>query len=89
MPARIQQLMPQIYLNYTRHSTEGLHSSMMILWSVAGLPLAIHNILSGQHIALQIQAEVLTGLSLITWAQTMYYGKVRRIGVAIRPGTFC
>lgn len=69
------QLIPQIYLNYTRHSTEGLHSSMMILWSIAGLPLAIHNILSGQHIALQIQAEVLTGLSLVTWAQTMYYGK--------------
>ena len=50
---------------------------MMILWSCAGLPLAIHNILSGQHIALQIQAEVLTGLSLTTWGQCMYYGKVR------------
>lgn len=51
---------------------------MMILWSIAGLPLAIHNILSEQHVALQIQAEILTGLSLITWAQTMYYGKVCR-----------
>ncbi|KAG7532115.1 hypothetical protein FFLO_03857 [Filobasidium floriforme] len=69
------QLLPQIFLNYRRQSTEGLHSSMMILWALAGLPLGIHNILSEQHIALVVQAQILTGLSLITWAQTMYYGK--------------
>lgn len=50
----------------------------MILWSLAGLPLGIHNILSNQHVALQVQAQLLTGLSLITWAQTMYYGHVSR-----------
>lgn len=69
------QLLPQIYLNYSRKSTEGLHSSMMILWAAAGLPLGIHNILSRQHIALQIQAQILTALSLATWSQTVYYGK--------------
>jgi hypothetical protein len=49
---------------------------MMILWALAGLPLGIHNILSEQHVALVVQAQILTGLSLITWAQTVYYGKV-------------
>ena len=49
----------------------------MLLWSLAGLPLGIHNILSNQPVALQVQAQILTGLSLVTWAQTMYYGNVR------------
>jgi hypothetical protein len=52
---------------------------MMILWALAGLPLGIHNILSDQHVALVVQAQILTGLSLIIWAQTMYYGKVSLI----------
>lgn len=72
----LAQLIPQIWLNYSRHSTEGLSGAMMMLWSIAGLPLGIHNILSNQHIALQVQAQILTGLSLATWAQTRYYGHV-------------
>lgn len=67
------QLLPQIFLNYRRGHTIGLHQSMMLWWSLAGLPLALHNILGGQPVALQVQAEILTGLSLITWAQVMYY----------------
>jgi hypothetical protein len=54
---------------------------MMILWALAGLPLGIHNILSDQHVALIVQAQILTGLSLITWAQTMYYGKVSPVSI--------
>lgn len=45
----------------------------MLLWSAAGLPLALHNILGHQPVALQVQAEILTLLSLITWAQVLYY----------------
>jgi uncharacterized YccA/Bax inhibitor family protein len=47
---------------------------MMLLWASAGLPLGIHNILSNQNVALQVQAQILTSLSLVTWAQVMYYG---------------
>lgn len=67
------QLIPQIYLNWKRKSGDGLQPSMMIAWSLAGLPLGIHNILSHQPIALQVQAEILTSLSLFTWAQVMFY----------------
>lgn len=56
---------------------------MMILWALAGLPLGIHNILSDQHVALIVQAQILTGLSLITWAQTMYYGKVSLVFIPL------
>jgi hypothetical protein len=72
-----RQLLPQIYLNYRRHSTEGLQPSMMLLWASAGVPLGIYNVLSHKSVALQVQAQILTALSLITWAQCMYYGHVR------------
>lgn len=67
------QLIPQIYINWKRKTGDGLQPSMMIAWSLAGLPLGIHNILSEQPIALQVQAEILTSLSLLTWAQVMFY----------------
>ncbi|SPO41443.1 related to Integral membrane protein [Pseudozyma flocculosa] len=67
------QLLPQIWLNYRRHHTTGLHQGMMLLWALAGLPLGIYNILSHQHVALQVQAQILTGLSLTTWSQVMHY----------------
>jgi hypothetical protein len=70
-----QQLIPQIVLNHRRHSTEGLQSSMMLLWALAGIPLGVYNITENFNIALRIQAQILTCLSLITWAQCMYYGK--------------
>lgn len=69
------QLLPQIYLNWRRKSGAGLQPSMMLAWALAGLPLGIHNILGRQPIALQVQAEVLTALSLLTWAQVMYYDR--------------
>jgi hypothetical protein len=72
-----RQLLPQIYLNYRRHSTEGLQPSMMLLWASAGVPLGIYNVLSHKSVALQVQAQILTALSLITWAQCAHYGHVR------------
>jgi len=47
---------------------------MMLLWAAAAIPLGIYNILSKKSIALQIQPQILASLSLITWAQVMYYG---------------
>ncbi|EPS36597.1 hypothetical protein H072_9822 [Dactylellina haptotyla CBS 200.50] len=68
------QLIPQIIINYRRHHTTGLQPSMMLLWAFAGIPLGIYNIVSGFNIALQIQPQILTFLSLVTWAQCQYYG---------------
>ncbi|KAG2416052.1 hypothetical protein HFD88_007244 [Aspergillus terreus] len=69
------QLIPQIVINYRRHDTEGLQASMMLLWAAAGVPLGVYNITEELNIALRIQAQILTVLSLVTWAQCLYYGK--------------
>jgi hypothetical protein len=50
---------------------------MMLLWAVAGVPLGVYNITEELNVALRIQPQVLTLLSLITWAQCLYYGKVK------------
>ncbi|KAL8354325.1 hypothetical protein RB601_003943 [Gaeumannomyces tritici] len=67
------QLIPQIVLNYRRHNTIGLQPSMMMLWAWAGIPLGVYNITENFNIALQIQPQLLTLLSLLTWAQCCYY----------------
>jgi hypothetical protein len=73
----VRQLIPQIIINYRRHDTEGLQPSMMLLWAAAGLPLGVYNIIENFNIALRIQPQILTTLSLITWAQCVYYERVR------------
>ncbi|PGH23741.1 hypothetical protein AJ80_02170 [Polytolypa hystricis UAMH7299] len=69
------QLIPQIIVNYRRHHTKGLQSSMMMLWATAGVPLGVYNIVEDFNLALKIQPQILTALSLLTWAQCMYYAK--------------
>jgi hypothetical protein len=49
---------------------------MMMLWAWAGVPLGIYNIVMDYNIALQIQPQALTFLSLVTWIQCYYYEKV-------------
>ncbi|KAJ5188898.1 hypothetical protein N7491_005220 [Penicillium cf. griseofulvum] len=75
------QLLPQIIINYRRHDTEGLQGSMMLLWAVAGVPLGVYNIVEEFNIALRIQPQILTILSLLTWAQCLYYGKTQKYRV--------
>lgn len=48
---------------------------MMLLWASAGVPLGVYNITESFNIALRIQAQILTFLSLLTWSQCYYYGK--------------
>jgi hypothetical protein len=49
---------------------------MMLLWAIAGVPLGVFNITSNFNIALLIQPQILTLLSLITWTQCFYYSDV-------------
>ena len=49
---------------------------MMMLWAWAGVPLGVYNIVENFNIALRIQPQILTFLSLITWIQCFYYEKV-------------
>ena len=48
---------------------------MMLLWASAGVPLGVYNIVENFNIALRIQAQILTFLSLLTWSQCYHYGK--------------
>jgi len=49
---------------------------MMFLWACAGVPLGAYNIASNFNIALLIQPQILTVLSLVTWGQCFYYDDV-------------
>jgi len=57
---------------------------MMLIRAGTGNVLALHNHLSHQPIALVVQAELLFGLSLLTWIQTLRYTRVSRVLVSIR-----
>lgn len=67
------QLLPQIVLNYRRRSADGLSSGFMLFWAAAGIPLGVYNILNDFNIALQVQPQILTSLSLVTWGQCYLY----------------
>ncbi|KAF2244632.1 PQ loop repeat protein [Trematosphaeria pertusa] len=69
------QLIPQIVINYRRHNAVGLQPTMMMLWAWAGVPLGVYNIVEEFNVALRIQPQILTFLSLVTWIQCFYYEK--------------
>ncbi|ESZ97441.1 hypothetical protein SBOR_2130 [Sclerotinia borealis F-4128] len=48
----------------------------MLLWACAGVPLGAYNIVSSFNIALLVQPQILSVLSLVTWGQCWYYGGV-------------
>ena len=77
------KLIPQIIINYRRHATEGLQPTMMLLWACAGVPLGVYNIVENFNVALRIQPQILTFLSLLTWMQCKYYGDKWPIGKAV------
>ncbi|KAK9245794.1 PQ loop repeat-domain-containing protein [Lipomyces tetrasporus] len=68
------QLLPQIYTNYRRKSTEGLPQLMLLLWAFAGVLFGMYFLIQRPNVPLMIQPEVFTFLSLVTWAQCLYYG---------------
>lgn len=52
---------------------------MMMLWAWAGVPLGVYNIAEKYNVALRIQPQLLTLLSLVTWIQCYYYERVCRV----------
>ena len=67
------QLLPQIWLNYRRHAASGLSPTFMLLWACAGIPLGVYNVVQNFNVALKVQPQILSSLSLLTWAQCYYY----------------
>ena len=66
-------------VNYRRHNATGLQPSMMMLWAWAGVPLGVYNIVEGFNVALRVQPQILTFLSLVTWIQCYYYERVSQL----------
>ena len=64
---------------------------MMLLWASAGVPLGVYNISQNFNIALRIQPQILTLLSLITWSQCYYYSNnwpyIKCLGWLVGIGT--
>lgn len=54
---------------------------MMMLWAWAGVPLGVYNIVKEFNIALRIQPQILTLLSLVTWIQCYYYERVQTLSL--------
>lgn len=67
------QIVPQIYLNHKRRSTDGFSGLMMILWVSAGVPLGIYNIVQNLNIGLQIQPQLFMVFALVCTIQTFHY----------------
>jgi hypothetical protein len=59
---------------------------MMMLWAWAGVPLGVYNIVEEFNIALRVQPQILTLLSLVTWTQCYYYQRVRQQDAETRVG---
>ncbi|KTW28162.1 hypothetical protein T552_02021 [Pneumocystis carinii B80] len=69
------QLIPQIIVNYVRHSTQGLQPLMLLLWSIGAVIMGIYNISRNLNIPLQLQPQLFLLLCFITWGQCLYYEK--------------
>ncbi|KAF1945585.1 hypothetical protein EJ02DRAFT_431382 [Clathrospora elynae] len=71
--ATILGIIPQIWHNWRRKSTEGLPGTMLILWSICGVPFGVYAVVQNFNFALKFQPQAFAGLTLIAWGQTLYY----------------
>ncbi len=68
------QLLPQIYHNYRRKSTEGLSLAMLLIWFPGAVISAGYNYASALAIPLIIQQHIFSFLAAICILQDVYYG---------------
>ncbi|KAF1830376.1 PQ loop repeat protein [Decorospora gaudefroyi] len=69
------QLVPQIWRNYRTKSTEGLPESMMLLWTISGVPFGAYAIAQQFNIPLIVQPQCFMTLCGVSWAQCLIYGR--------------
>jgi uncharacterized protein with PQ loop repeat len=69
------QLVPQIWRNYRTKSTEGLPESMMLLWSISGVPFGVYAIAQQFNIPLIVQPQCFCVLCGVGWAQCLIYSR--------------
>lgn len=76
------QIIPQIWHNWQRKSTDGLPGVMLMLWASCGVPFGVYAIVQNFNLALQLQPQCFAALTLICWGQTLYYHNKWRIWTA-------
>lgn len=69
------QLVPQIWTNWRTKSTDGLPGTMMFLWALCGVPFGVYSIVQSWNVPIQVQPQVFMVLCLVSWAQTLVYGR--------------
>ncbi|EMD95349.1 hypothetical protein COCC4DRAFT_150434 [Bipolaris maydis ATCC 48331] len=69
------QLVPQIWRNYRTKSTVGLPESMMLLWSISGVPFGAYAIAQQFNIPLIVQPQCFGVLCGVSWVQCLVYGR--------------
>ncbi|CAI9637518.1 unnamed protein product [Alternaria burnsii] len=76
------QLVPQIYRNWRTKSTVGLPESMMLLWSISGVPFGVYAITQQFNIPLIVQPQCFCVLCGVSWAQCLVYSRKWRTWTA-------
>ncbi|KAH8655188.1 PQ loop repeat-domain-containing protein [Xylariales sp. PMI_506] len=69
------QLIPQIWTNWRTKKTDGLPSFMMFLWAFCAVPAGAYAIIQNFNLPLQIQPQIFMALCLVSWSQTLMYGR--------------
>ncbi|KAJ5149253.1 PQ loop repeat protein [Penicillium atrosanguineum] len=69
------QLIPQIWYNWRRKTTDGFPAIMMLLWATCSVPMGAYLVLQKVSIPLQIQPQMFGFFSLVNWGQILYYNQ--------------
>lgn len=69
------QLVPQIYKSHCRKDTEGLPSTMMLLWASSSMPFGVYAIAQRFNVPLQVQPQCFGLLCTVAWGQCMVYSR--------------
>ncbi|RDI87026.1 hypothetical protein Vi05172_g3097 [Venturia inaequalis] len=73
--ATVLGIIPQIYKNWRRHSTEGVPGWMVFSWAIAMVPFGAYVTIQNLNTAIKVQPQLFCSLCLICWGQTLYYAK--------------
>ncbi|KAF1988862.1 hypothetical protein K402DRAFT_351365 [Aulographum hederae CBS 113979] len=76
-------MIPQIYKNWKRGSTDGVPSLMLFVWAISEVPMGAYVIIQKMNIPIQIQPQILAVLCLVTWAQTLVMTHKWRVWTAV------
>ncbi|KIJ55690.1 hypothetical protein M422DRAFT_63684 [Sphaerobolus stellatus SS14] len=67
------QILPQNWKSWREHSTEGLSTYLVFLWSLATIFLGVYTVAQKINIPLMIQPQVFGFFSALSWTQCLYY----------------